>query len=56
MSRAAGEPAMRVAPSPPVRALPLDFSATSELIDGAERLTGEWLDAGAPLTVVPGTS
>lgn len=39
---------LRVAPSPRVRVLPLDFSTTSELIDNAERLTAAWLDAGAP--------
>jgi NTE family protein len=39
---------LRVAPTPGVRILPLDFSTTSELIEAAERLTDEWLEAGAP--------
>ncbi len=52
---------LRVAPSPPVRVLPLDFATTSELIDTAEALTSDWLDAGAPegeeaVTGEPGTS
>ena len=38
---------LRVAPSPPVHVLPLDFSTSSELIDSADRLTADWLDAGA---------